>query len=165
MLHLIPAPLHRLLYLAADRARRLWWRVHPSPRTGVAVIAFDGQGRVLLARHSYGPPVWTLPGGGIDRGELPEQAAVREIREELGCGLADLVLVEVDERQVAGSLDRQHVFAARLVGEPVADMREITAIAWTDPEDLPEPCAWRARRRIAHAVAQRRAAPARSKQR
>ena len=164
MLHLIPAPLHRLLYRAADRTRRVWWRIRPSPRTGVVVIAFDEQGRVLLARHSYGPPAWTLPGGGIGRGELPEQAAVREIREELGCGLADLVPVDVDEH-LPGSLDHQQVFAGRLVGEPVADMREITAIAWVDPENLPEPCGRRSRRRIVQALAQRRAAAARSEQR
>ena len=165
MLHLIPAPLHRLLYRAADRARRLWWRIGRPARTGVVVIAFDESGRVLLARHSYGPPMWTLPGGGIDRGELPEQAAVREISEELGCGLTDLVLVDVDEQHVAGSLDRQQIFVARLVGEPVADMREIVAIAWVDPDNLPEACGRRSRRRIAHALAHRRAAAAPSEQR
>ena len=40
---------------------------------------------VLLARWT-GPrgPEWTLPGGGIDHGEDPADAAVREVREETG---------------------------------------------------------------------------------
>jgi 8-oxo-dGTP pyrophosphatase MutT (NUDIX family) len=164
VLHLIPAPLHRLLYRVADRTRRLWWRIRPSPHAGVVVVAFDDRERVLLARHSYGPRAWTLPGGGIHRGESPEQAAVREIREELGCGLTDLVPVDVGE-QLPDSPDHQQVLAGRLVGEPVADMREITAIAWVDPDNLPEPCGRRSRRRIAQALAQRRAAAARSEQR
>src|SRR5690606_8180249 len=61
MLHLIPAPLHRLLYRIADRLRRQWWKVRRPTRNSVLVIAFDGAGRVLLVRHSYGPPVWALP--------------------------------------------------------------------------------------------------------
>ena len=40
---------------------------------------------VLLARWT-GPrgPEWTLPGGGLDHGEDPADAAVREVREETG---------------------------------------------------------------------------------
>ena len=75
MLRLIPAPLHRLLYRLADRTRRLWWRVRRPQRRSVLVAAFDGEGRVLLARHSYGPPVWALPGGGVGKDEDPELAA------------------------------------------------------------------------------------------
>jgi ADP-ribose pyrophosphatase YjhB (NUDIX family) len=163
MLHLIPASLHRQLYRLADRARRAWWRVLRVPRTGVVVAAFDEHGRVLLVRHSYGPPVWTLPGGGIRRGEHPEQAMLREIGEELGCSLAGLVALDLGEQ--AGSLDRQRVFAAQLVGEPVPDMREITAVTLADPEALPERCGRLSRRRIAKAVADGRTRIARSQQR
>jgi 8-oxo-dGTP pyrophosphatase MutT (NUDIX family) len=157
MLHLIPAPLHRQLYRLAHHARRAWWRVRRPRRSSVAVIAFDGHGRVLLVRHSYGPPVWLLPGGGIDRGETAESAAIREIGEELGCGLTDLTAIDVGEERIAGSHETRHVFAARLVGEPVPDMREIVAVAFVDPEDLPERCGRRSRQQIALAVTQRRA--------
>jgi len=165
MLHLIPAPLHRQLYRLADRTRRLWWRAHRKPRTGVVVVAFDADGRVLLVRHSYGPRLWTLPGGGIRRGEQPEQAMLREIREELGCSLGDLVAVDAGEFDGAGSLDQQQVFAGRLVGEPVPDMREIVAVTLVDPAALPERCGRLTRGRIAGAVADRRALAERSQQR
>jgi len=48
-----------------------------------AVVAREGE--VLLARWT-GPrgPEWTLPGGGLDFGEDPADAAVREVREETG---------------------------------------------------------------------------------
>lgn len=165
MLHLIPAALHRQLYRVAHRARRLWWRVRRPRRGSVVVIAFDEHGRVLLVRHSYGPPVWSLPGGGIDRGEAPEQAAAREISEELGCGLTDLAAIDASAERIAGSDALRHIIVARLVGEPVPDMREIVAAAFFDPENLIEPCGRRSRRRIAQALAVRRAAAARSQQR
>lgn len=156
MLHLIPAPLHRLLYRMAHAVRRRWWRVRRPRRSSVVVIAFDDRDRVLLVRHSYGRKVWLLPGGGIGRGEQPERAAEREIREELGCAVTDLTLIGESKERIGGSLDAQHLFSARLVGEPVPDMREIVAVALVDPEHLPEPCGAWARQRIGQAVAARR---------
>jgi len=157
MLHLIPAPLHRQLYRLAYRARQLWWRVRAPRGSGVAVVAFDEQGRVLLARHSYGPPIWTLPGGGMARGEDPQQAAIREMKEELGCGLADLTAIDAGEEPIAGSHNTRHIIVARLVGEPVPDMREVVAVAFVDPKDLPEHCGRRSRAWLAQAVTYRRA--------
>jgi 8-oxo-dGTP diphosphatase len=51
------------------------------------VIRRDG--RVLLCRvapGNIGVGLWTLPGGGIEFGESPEAAAVREVEEETGLG-------------------------------------------------------------------------------
>jgi 8-oxo-dGTP pyrophosphatase MutT (NUDIX family) len=165
MLHLIPASLHRVLYRVAHRARRAWWRVRRPRRTSVIVVAFDMHERVLLVRHSYGPAVWSLPGGGIDSGEDPESAAAREIREELGCDLAELAVIGAAEERIAGSIDLRHTFVARLEGEPMPDMREIVAVVLADPGDLPEPCGRHSRLRIEQAVAHRRARGDRSKQR
>ncbi|MBS0276519.1 MAG: NUDIX domain-containing protein [Proteobacteria bacterium] len=50
---------------------------------GVRGVVEDGQGRILLVRHSY-IAGWHLPGGGVDRGEPPENAVVREVEEEVG---------------------------------------------------------------------------------
>jgi 8-oxo-dGTP pyrophosphatase MutT (NUDIX family) len=159
MLHLIPPPLHRRLYRAADRARRLWWRIRKPRRTSVLVAAFDDRGRLLLVRHSYGPQVWALPGGGIGRAEDPASAAAREFREELGCDLADIALAEATEEEDSGSHDLRHLFTAGLAGTPKPDMREIVAIGLFGPDELPVPCDRRVRRAIALAKA------ARSKQR
>jgi 8-oxo-dGTP pyrophosphatase MutT (NUDIX family) len=165
MLQLIPAPLHRVLYRVAHALRRQWWRVRRPRRSSVVVVAFDEQDRVLLVRHSYGPPVWSLPGGGIDRGEDAVRAAAREVREELGCGLADLTAIDASEERIAGSFDMRHIFVARLAGEPVPDMREIVEVAFFEPEDLPERCGRRSRERIRQAVAHRRAGTPGSEQR
>lgn len=138
MLHLIPAPLHRVALRHAYRVRRLWWRVRRPVLSGVAVIAQDGRGRVLLVRLSYGPAVWSLPAGGIAAGEDPETALHREFAEELRCPLADIRLLSVHEDDLHGATDRLHLFAARLAGEPRPDRREVIDARLFDPLDLPE---------------------------
>ncbi|MDH6579414.1 NUDIX hydrolase [Kitasatospora sp. MAP5-34] len=62
-----------------------------------AVLLFDGQGRVLLVDPVY-KPAWEFPGGVVERGEAPTDAAQREVAEELGLRLetASLRLLAVD---------------------------------------------------------------------
>ena len=52
-----------------------------------ACALIDRDGRVLLARRPEGKPMaglWEFPGGKLSDGETPEQALIRELREELG---------------------------------------------------------------------------------
>ena len=56
-------------------------------RVAAYLVCVDSDDRLLLVRLSdmtTHPGWWTLPGGGIDFGEHPEAAAVRELREETG---------------------------------------------------------------------------------
>ena len=50
---------------------------------GVAALARNRQGQILLVRHTY-QPGWMLPGGGVGRAEPPVEAILRELREEVG---------------------------------------------------------------------------------
>lgn len=47
------------------------------------VLFFDDTGRVLLVQPTY-KDYWDIPGGYVETGETPAQAAAREVREELG---------------------------------------------------------------------------------
>ena len=52
-------------------------------RAGAFVVIFDEQRRVLLC-HRRDFDAWNLPGGGVEEGESPWYAAIRETREEVG---------------------------------------------------------------------------------
>jgi 8-oxo-dGTP diphosphatase len=96
----------------------------PVVRVGAyAVVERDGD--VLLARWiGSDPPRWTLPGGGLDHGEDPRDAAVREVEEETGyrVELRQLLTVESFRQLVQrpdGPVDHQTIcilYTAEVVG-------------------------------------------------
>ncbi len=53
------------------------------PTTTGSKVVITHQDEVLLIKHIIGR-AWTFPGGRIEKGELPEETAKREIKEELG---------------------------------------------------------------------------------
>jgi 8-oxo-dGTP diphosphatase len=61
----------------------------------VAAALVDADGRVLLARRPKGKQLeglWEFPGGKVDADERPEDALIRELREELGIVVKPLCL-------------------------------------------------------------------------
>jgi 8-oxo-dGTP diphosphatase len=54
-----------------------------TPRMAAGVLFRDQGGRVLLVKPTY-KAGWDIPGGYVEPGESPKQAAQREVREELG---------------------------------------------------------------------------------
>ena len=57
-------------------------------RPCVGIMLFDARGRVFVGRRIDTPDAWQMPQGGIDDGESPETAALRELEEEIGTAAA-----------------------------------------------------------------------------
>ncbi|HEY8979175.1 MAG TPA: (deoxy)nucleoside triphosphate pyrophosphohydrolase [Streptomyces sp.] len=104
----------------------------------VGAALLDG-GRLLAARRSAPPELagrWELPGGKVEPGEKPEDALVRELREELG------VDAEAGERVPGEWVLRPpyvlHAYLARLrPGSPEpAPLEDHDDLRWLTPEQV-----------------------------
>ncbi len=64
-------------------------------RLCAAAVVFNNQGNVLLGnRIETETDAWQFPQGGIESGETPAEAAKRELKEETGVSLVELVYAE-----------------------------------------------------------------------
>ena len=138
MLHLIPAPAHRMVLRLAHGMRRRWWRLRKPRLAGCRVLAFDSEERVLLVRHAYGSDKWMAPGGGLARGEDPVSAARRELLEETGCRLEWAERLELVVESLHGAGNAVHIVAGHTLDTPRADRREIVEAAIFELHALPE---------------------------
>lgn len=60
-------------------------------RLNVGAVLFGPDGRVFVGRRAGFPGAWQLPQGGIDKGEDPRIAVLRELEEEVGTGKAEIL--------------------------------------------------------------------------
>ena len=138
MLSRLPSPVHRFALKLAHTLRLAWWRVRRPELHGCNAIVVNPAGEVLLVRHSYhSPDKWMLPGGGIGRGENPEQAAAREVAEEAGCRIANPRCIGVETVPLSGARNHIHLVVGETADSPVPDGREIVAAAFFAASALP----------------------------
>jgi len=116
------------------------------PEPAVGAVVFRGH-EVLLIRRGKPPRQgqWSIPGGRVEWGETLCEAVRREVREETGCEIADLVLCDALEaiHPASEGLPARHLvlidYAARWVsGKPRAgdDAADARFVPLTDIESL-----------------------------
>jgi 8-oxo-dGTP diphosphatase len=110
------------------------------PLVGVGCIPVHG-GRVLLVRNQRG--FWSTPGGHLDFGEAPSEAAFRETLEETGVTVRQIEFVAITNDVMPESGKHYVTIWVRgIVDDPtvrIRDTAEIAEAAWFDPKDLPHP--------------------------
>lgn len=119
-----------------------WAEIRASRKSVLVVAAalIDADGRVLLAQRPAGKAMegqWEFPGGKIDPGETPEQALIRELKEELGIDVTESCLAPI----AFASHDYDHfhllmpLYAIRQWrGRP--EPREGQTLAWASKDKL-----------------------------
>jgi len=133
----MPAPVHRAILPLAHTIRHRWRRFRKVPIEGVSVVLTNPVGQVLLLRHSYGPDVWGLPGGGLKPGEDPAACSRREVQEELGVVLDRVEPIGTMEEVLSGSPHTAHLFTALCPSDPVPDAREVIEARFFSAGDTP----------------------------
>ena len=101
---------------------------------GAHLLITDDDGRLLLVRTTYLAREWMLPGGRVERGERPHDAAVRETREETGMEAIVDRLVAVDASDRDGV---SFIYAARVIGgELEPQLGEIAETGWITRDEM-----------------------------
>lgn len=130
---------------------------HLPYRPGVGMMLFNAQGKVFVAKRiDMTSEAWQMPQGGIDAGEDPRTACLRELEEEIGTqsatilteaqhtyryDLPDHLVPIIWKGQYRGQ--EQHWFALRLDGDDslinitAHEHPEFSEWKWVDIEELP----------------------------
>jgi putative (di)nucleoside polyphosphate hydrolase len=128
-------------------------------RPCVGVLLLNSAGKVFVGRRidtaKEADNIWQMPQGGIDKGESPQKAVLRELHEEIGTDKAEIV---AESRQwlyydlpdhLVGKVwkgryrgQKQRWFALRFLGEDsdidlATEHPEFDAWQWVELEDVP----------------------------
>lgn len=103
----------------------------------VVAAIICGEGRIFATQRGYGEwkDWWEFPGGKVEKGETPEQALVREIREELDTEIrVERYYCTVDWDYPQFHLT-MHCYLCTLVTQAL-HLREHEAARWLSPDQL-----------------------------
>ncbi|NNF78337.1 MAG: NUDIX domain-containing protein [Rhizobiales bacterium] len=140
----------RIVYRILSRlVLQPWFRLTRGLTLGVRVVVQNPQGHILLVRHTYSPG-WLLPGGGVERGEIAEEAAAREVLEETGVSVTQpLKLINIYNNDAIFLGD--HVLLYMGQATDAASQKgslEIAEARFFAPTELPEDTTAGTKRRI-----------------
>ncbi|GAA4237608.1 NUDIX hydrolase [Actinomadura meridiana] len=131
------------------------------PRAAAGVLFFDEQDRVMLVVPSY-KSYRDIPGGYIEHGETPKEAAAREVREELGISppIGRLLVIDWAPNQTEGDKLLFVFDGGTLAPEYVSKIRldpsELTGYEFHEVEQSHDLTITRLARRILHGHAARK---------
>lgn len=127
----------KLLINFAYPILKIYWFLFRPKTYGVKCIV-EHDGRILLIQNTYGNPVWTLPGGGVKRGESPEEAVRREVKEEVGIELVFLKKFSELQNNREYKRDTVYCFIGEVKNKAIKiDENEIQKARWFEKDTLP----------------------------
>ena len=102
------------------------------------VIVYRDDGKILLVRSRFSRQEWALPGGGVKHNESYEQAAVREVLEEVGLKIHNLRYLGKANSHESYAKFSVRVFAAHVSDYDIKCNFEIREARWLSMDYLPK---------------------------
>ncbi len=93
-------------------------------RTAVRAVIVDGEKIALI--HAQNNNYYELPGGGAEKGEIPEAAVIRECREETGCEVEIIKPIGrvLELRRESKIANDSHCYLVRILAKSQPDLTE-----------------------------------------
>ncbi|HKP36347.1 MAG TPA: NUDIX domain-containing protein [Pyrinomonadaceae bacterium] len=99
-------------------------------------LVFDDENRILLLEHVFRPDSrWGIPGGFLNKGEQPDVAVRRELKEEVNLDVSDVQFLFA--RTLPRPRQVEIYFRCKPNGVPSPSSFEITKAGWFGIDDLP----------------------------
>jgi ADP-ribose pyrophosphatase YjhB (NUDIX family) len=130
--------LKKIFYRFISPIRKFYWFIF-NPKTYGVKTLIEHEGKFLMIRNSYGLKHWTLPGGGKKRDETPEAGAKREILEEVGISLRNLVYLGTYFSRRQYKKDTVYCFYGKAESNQYRiDNDEVEEANWFSLSDIPK---------------------------
>lgn len=109
------------------------------PRRYGVKCMIENDGKVILIRNSYGKHGWTFPGGAVNRKETPVNAAIREVKEEVGINIKDIKKLGEYESTKEYKRDKVYCYHAKVnsLGFKI-NPDEVSTAEWFAISKIPE---------------------------
>ena len=126
----------RAAFRVVARFMSLMFKLGPK-KDRVRVIIYRDDGDVLLVKNRFSRQEWALSGGGVNRNESYEQAAIREVLEEVGIKIDDLRYLGKANSHESYAKFPVRVFAAQASDYDIKCNFEIMETRWLSREYIP----------------------------
>lgn len=116
------------------------------PKIGIGVILIRRDGKILIGkRKGSHAPYYSIPGGHLELGETFEQAAIRELKEELDISIKKPQVIAVTNNLETYRKEKLHtisiILKAKKFSGEIKNMEpdKCKELLWCDPKKLPRP--------------------------
>lgn len=129
-----PVLYRRARYLVA---KSIWFFTRPET-IGAKCVVLHGD-NILLIRNAYGKGWWNIPGGRVEQGEDPRDAAIRETSEEVGIRVTDVEFIGSFLTHYEYKNDTVHCYVVRVHNpQYTIQISEILEAKWFPLGGLPD---------------------------
>jgi ADP-ribose pyrophosphatase YjhB (NUDIX family) len=128
--------------------------LNPKPTAGVFIV---NDGKVLLAKRGIEPfkDWWDSIGGFVEEDESPQEAAIRETREETGLEIKIIEVIGTGKAMYNDQSINPIAFLAEIISGTPKATDDVSELKWFDLKSLPDNIAFEGNRKVLDSLRQR----------